>query len=319
MGSFPVSVCCRRKRANPAPSSALNLISCRKPTALKHRLLLFTFLVFVVSVSAQWHLGVFAGGANYLGELNDDPYRRTKPALGLSINCDLSERLSLRSGLTFGGLQGADKYGQTQFVRETRNLSFQSFLSEFSLLGELNVFNLNRINWTPYGFAGVAVFRFNPYVRDGGNKIFLHPLTTEGQGLPGGEGKVYSLTQLAIPFGGGLKFNLNDDLRLGFEVGLRHLFTDYLDDVSTNYPDAGALLAAKGPTAVALSYRGDEVPGENAIYPDNGFPGKGATRGNPKTRDWYYFTGFHLTYRLKAGFGRAGGGKNKFGCPVVPM
>lgn len=271
------------------------------------------------SAFSQMHVGIFAGGASYLGELNDDPYRRTKPAIGLSLNYDLTNRLSLRTGLTIGSLEGADKYGQTQFVKETRNLSFQSSLTELSLLAEFNVFNLNNINWTPYGFAGIALFRFNPYIVDNGSKIYLHPLTTEGQGLPGSEGKIYNLTEFAVPFGGGLKFNVGEKMRLGFEVGLRRLFTDYLDDVSTAFPDAGALLSAKGPLAVQYSYRGDEVPGENAAYPDNGYPTKGATRGNPKTKDWYYFTGVHLTFRLGNGKLFSGGRRGKYGCPVVPL
>ena len=125
-------------------------------------------------------------------------------------------------------------------------------------------------------------------------KYYLKPLSTEGQGLPGyPDKKTYSLTQLAIPFGGGVKFAVTDNLHLGLEVGFRKLFTDYLDDVSTTYADPADLLVARGQLAVDMSYRGDDVG--NPIY-----PAKGAGRGGPNYNDTYYFTGLHLTYRLAA-------------------
>jgi hypothetical protein len=60
-------------------------------------------------------------------------------------------------------------------------------------------------------------------------------LSTEGQGIYPDK-KPYSLWQPTIPFGGGVKFAITENLRIGFEIGLRKLFTDYLDDVSTSYP-----------------------------------------------------------------------------------
>jgi len=283
---------------------------------------LFFFLLFSVQTAfSQFHLGAFVGGSSYLGEVNNKPLTRYKPALGLSVNYELTDRIMLRGGYTFGKLEAADKYSQADFVKQTRNLSFQSKLSEFSLIGELTIFNLYNINWSPYAFAGLAVYRFNPYVVDSGQKVYLQPLSTEGQGLPGSSLDPYKLTQFAIPFGGGIKLNVSDNIRLGFEMGIRRLFTDYLDDVSGFYPDAGELLNAKGPKAVQLSYRGDEAPGERPGYPDVGFPVKGVERGGPSKKDWYYFTGIHLTFRLGGGYGStfASGGKRQYGCPVVPM
>jgi hypothetical protein len=282
---------------------------------------LFLLLFFFAKTAfSQFHIGAFVGGASYLGELNDQPFKRTKPAIGLSINYELSDRLMVRSGFTFGKLEGADRYSGTEMQKQIRNLSFQSSLTEFNLMGELTIFNLYNINWSPYGFAGIAVYHFNPYVQDSGQKVFLQPLSTEGQGLPSSQQAPYKLTQIAIPFGGGIKFNLNENIRLGVELGLRRVFTDYLDDVSGFYPDQAELLNAKGPTAVRLSYRGDEVPGESTEFPDNGFPSKGVQRGGPNSKDWYYFTGLHLTFRLGGGDGRtSAGGKRSYGCPSVPM
>ena len=273
--------------------------------------LAFLFICFTNSAFAQsFHVGVFGGISNYQGDLVDKVYvmRFTKPAIGITGNYDISTRVTLRGGFTFGTVAGDDKYNRESV--SFRNLNFKSKISEFSLLGEFNVFSLDAIRWTPYAFGGVAIFHFNPYTSDSTNeKIFLKPLSTEGQGIAGYDAKPYSLTQLSIPLGGGIKYSISDNVRLGFEVGLRKLFTDHLDDVSTTYADEADLLAARGPQAVDLAYRGDELPGGQP------YPAKGAQRGGAKEKDWYYFTGLHVTFRLGAG----GGGRGKYGCPSVPL
>lgn len=270
-------------------------------------------LIFFSSFSfaQSFHVGVFGGVSNYQGDLVDKFYvmRFTKPAIGVTGNYDISTRVTLRGGLTFGAVEGDDKYNRESV--SFRNLNFKSKISEISLLAEFNVFSLDAIRWTPYAFGGVALFHFNPYTSDSANdKIFLKPLSTEGQGITGYDTKPYSLTQLSIPLGGGIKYSISENVRLGFEVGLRKLFTDHLDDVSTNYADEFDLLAARGPQAAELAYRGDELPGGQP------YPPKGAQRGGAKEKDWYYFTGLHLTFRLGAG---SGGGRGKYGCPSVPL
>jgi hypothetical protein len=163
------------------------------------------------------------------------------------------------------------------------------------------------------------LYHFDPYTYDTANqKVYLHPLTTEGQGLPQ-YGKPYALTQLAIPFGAGLKFKLTERVILGAEIGLRKLFTDYLDDVSTNYAAASDLLQARGQQAVDLAFRSDELVGGTTNYPE-----KGTQRGGSSVKDWYYFSGIHLSFRFgNSGSGsngkRSGGRSSSLGCPKVPM
>ncbi|HUS00550.1 MAG TPA: hypothetical protein VMY77_02420, partial [Chitinophagaceae bacterium] len=164
----------------------------------------------------------------------------------------------------------------------------------------------------PYVFAGIGYFHFNPYTEvTPGNKIFLKPLSTEGQGFVSGQ-VPYNLSQFSIPFGGGIKLSLSDDVRVGVELSLRKTFTDYLDDVSTIYVDDNILLANRGQLAVDLAYRGDDVG--SGPYPVEGTP-----RGTLAAKDWYYFTGVTLSFRLGAGGGGGGRGgrKSKVGCPAV--
>lgn len=264
---------------------------------------------------AQLQIGVFGGIANYQGDLVDKLYKRSKGAFGLTVGYPLSSRVTLRAALNFAKVAGADSLNKQPDLK-LRNLSFQSPITEFSVRAEVNTFDLDVKSWSPYVFGGLAVYHFDPYTIDrNGNKVFLQPLSTEGQGLPGYGTKPYPLTQLAIPFGGGIKYNISDNIQVAFEIGLRKLFTDYLDDVSGNYPDRTDLLNAKGQQAVDLSYRGNELAGGNPSY-----PAKGITRGSPKYKDWYYFTGFHLIFKLP-GSGSSGsfsgGGKRKgYGCPT---
>ncbi len=276
------------------------------------RKLLFLISIFTSGfVSAQtFHLGVFGGLSNYQGDLTDKAYQRntTKSAFGITGTYELTNRLNLRGGLTFAKIAGDDKWNNE--TAKLRNLNFTSKITELNLLAEFNVFNLESIRWTPYAFGGLAIYHFNPFTSDsGGYKTFLQPLSTEGQGLQGYGTKPYSLTQLALPFGGGIKYAVTDNIRLGLEVGMRKLFTDHLDDVSTTYADAADLLAAKGPKAVELAYRGDEVPAGNLSYPT-----KGAQRGGAAQKDWYYFSGLNLTFRLN---NSGSGGKKGFGCPAT--
>ncbi len=266
---------------------------------------LFTF-------AQKLHADLFGGITTYQGELQGKRFAidQSNIALGLGASYDLSEKFILRSGFTYGVLQGNDQKNTAAKDVEARNLSFKSALTELHLGLEYNLFRLEGKSLTPYLFAGVAAFHFNPYTKDvAGNKVFLKPLSTEGQGLAAyPDRKNYKLTQLALPFGGGIKFKVSDDLQIGLELGLRKLFTDYIDDVSNTYVDASLLQAAKGSQAVELAYRGDEV------NPLSTYPGDGAQRGTPKTKDWYYFSGLRISKLLNSS---GGGGKNKLGCPQV--
>lgn len=258
------------------------------------------------------HLGIFGGLAAYNGDLADKlfPKKVSNGAIGITASYELKDQVMIRSGLTYSVVGGADRYN-TKPDLILRNLSFETSITELSLLGEYYFRNLYSAKFSPYVFGGLAVFHFNPYTYDAsGQKFFLKPLGTEGQGIAG-YGKPYGLTQLALPLGGGIKYAINYNLRIGVELGLRKLFTDYLDDVSGNYADESDMLNGNGAIALDLSYRGDEVPGGSFIY-----PAKGAQRGSPKYKDIYYFTGVHLTYRLSTSGGGDPMRRNRNGCPV---
>jgi hypothetical protein len=245
---------------------------------------------------AQWNVNLFGGFANYIGDLQSKVYttQQSNGAFGAGLQYDLSEHFSVLGNGSFGRISAADGYSNQADLR-ARNLNFESKIYEGNLLLEYNIFDLHSHKLTPYLFAGAALFHFNPYAYDTtGKKVYLRSLSTEGEGLPGYK-KEYSLFQISIPFGGGIKFRVSDRVVLAYEIGMRKTFTDYLDDVSGPYISQATLLAAKGPEAVEMAYRGNELK-DGAAYPAAGTP-----RGGPKYKDWYYMSGLRVTIALNDG------------------
>jgi hypothetical protein len=262
---------------------------------MKKFLLLAISTLALSFVHAQFHVNLFGGFSNYFGDLQSQAYtaQQSHVGVGAGLQYDLTGHFSLLTNLTYGRVGAADSYNRQPDLK-ARNLSFQSQILEGNILAEYNLFDLNDHTFTPYIFAGLAVYHFDPYAYDrGGRKVYLKPLATEGEGLAQyPDSKPYALTQLAIPFGGGVKFRVSDHVVLSYEIGLRKLFTDYLDDVSNRYVDQALLLNARGAEAVEMAYRGTEVKG------GAGYPAAGAVRGNPGHKDWYYFSGLRVSIAL---------------------
>lgn len=248
---------------------------------------LFIFLIPLVVGAQNFHLSFKGGFAGYQGDLKqkDISFRQMKFVGSLGARYDLTEHIVARTHFSLGSLKADDSKNKDQFLKN-RNLSFQSKLFEWELGAQYNIFNLNYKWWTPYVFAGGALFHFNPTALDAaGNRIKLQPLSTEGQGFVPGK-KAYKRTQLAIPFGIGAEYVVTEDLRVGLELGYRKTFTDYIDDVSTRYVDETALFAARGQLAVDMAYKGI-----------GSYPVAGTVRGSEKNKDAYYFLQLTLVWR----------------------
>lgn len=276
---------------------------------------LFCTIHTLVPATAQWQIGLAGGTSHYVGDLTEKLFigPLTRAAFGLQIRYGIGQHLVLRGGGMLARVAGHDRY-QSRLNLRARNLSFESNLAEASGVLELHGFGVDKKRWSPYVFGGLALFYFNPYTFDAtGSQVFLRPLRTEGQGFPGYPvQELYPTVQWALPFGGGVRYNLTDKWLVHFEFGLRKLFTDYLDDVSTTYADPADLLQYAGPRAVALAYRADELPGGNEVP-----PAKGDQRGGAARKDYYYFTTIGLSLRL--GEGGAFGSDSRrsgYGCPV---
>lgn len=253
------------------------------------KITLIVCLIFPLLLSAQYtELGLIAGISNYQGDLSPVSLRtslgRTHASFGAFGRYNMNNYVSVKLGLTYGRISGSDADNN-----RARNLSFRSDLLDVSVTGEFNIlgfqpYALERV-FSPYVFAGVGLVHFNPLAQYEGEWVELQPLGTEGQGITGNAAK-YNLVQIVIPFGGGLKYAINDTWTLGAELGFRKTFTDHLDDVSGAYVDEDILLANNGELSAALANRTGEAVTA------------GSLRGNPDNPDWYIFTGFSVSYNF---------------------
>jgi hypothetical protein len=280
------------------------------------KLIFFILFIPAFAHSQNFHFSARVGASNYLGDLKDG----LKPFSGLNLlgslgaRYDLAEKITARGYFSLTSLEADDKNGNASM--KLRNLNFQTKLFEFELSASYNIFSFNERWWSPYVYAGIGFFHFNPYTKDGfRNKVYLHKLTTEGQGIVVGA-EPYKKTQFSIPLGLGIERTLGEDTRMGIEFGYRKIFTDYLDDVSHNYADETVLRNARGQQAVDLAWRGDEYNG--APYPTGG-----TMRGNNENNDGYYYIALTFTLRYffdkyKQVAGIPGGRKEKrVGCPAT--
>ncbi|MEL6866236.1 MAG: DUF6089 family protein [Bacteroidota bacterium] len=271
-------------------------------------LLLICFFIFQATGFSQFfEIGGFMGVSNYAGDLTPNAYvsKEYNMAMGLVARYNMMHNLSFKASFIKGAISGTDEHSTVYSGRRIRNLSFQSDIYELSLQAEFNIIGYdvleNITQLSPYLLAGISTFYFNPRAYYDNRWHELQPLGTEGQGLDG-YGKKYSRVQIAIPMGIGMKVSITEKANLAFEAGFRKTFTDYLDDVSTAYPNPDDLAEVSNLTA-KLSYRMDEYDPTLNIDPTNG------TRGNPDHKDWYMFTGMTFTFNL---------GMNSVGTRPIP-
>jgi len=264
------------------------------------------------------------GGAAGLGRtfIKDIDYPPTKLSKGLFVGIAPNEWLGFRLAFNTGVLEGDDKEapnkGGDEVTRLQRNLNFESRLLEGYAAVEfyptvfIEQYEDLKGKFRPYGIIGIGVYHFNPKTKDNsGNWVALQPLHTEGQGFPEyPDRKNYKLTQAEIPMGFGFKYYLKENMFIGLEVLHRKLFTDYVDDVSTNYIDPvyfdKYLTPANAALARQLNYRGTY---SSVTRPSDVV---GAKRGDPKQNDAFFSTILRLGWRLR----EMSGAERQLRCPL---
>jgi hypothetical protein len=196
-------------------------------------------------ISQRSEIGGGLGIFNYTGDLvRTYDLTTAKPAATVFYRSNISKVISFRTSLTGGQLAASDQNDPLDAFATKRAASFDLFLLELSGAFEYHFLDWRddkrKLRFTPYLFAGVALFSIS--------------------GTPNKTAE-YSTVQMAIPFGGGMKYVLNPNYYISFEIGIRKTFFDYLDNVSGGDPSF-----------------------KNYQY------------GNPNDYDNYFFTGITLTY-----------------------
>jgi hypothetical protein len=278
--------------------------------------LLLLLLPFSGLAQKKLNIGIFGGFANYSGDLQARRFTLNQAGGTFAgfLSYEIAPKWSIRGTLQYGRIGADDKKGIPSL--RARNLNFKTILYEASLVADYSFNDLHSKYFSPYVFGGLAVFHFNPYTFDSSGKfVLLHDLGTEGQGLREYPGrKMYSRNQISIPFGGGIRLRISENIVIGYEIGFRKTFTDYLDDVSTTYVDEATLASQRGRKAVEMAYRGGELKNGSKQYPLNG-----TVRGGSKYKDWYYFSGITISVGLTNDEGKLFGkkvGKGSVDCPT---
>jgi len=196
------------------------------------------------SIVQEGEFGLSAGAAHYFGDLNTSAHiNRPKLALGAFFRKQFGNYIALRVGAHFAQLGYSDIYNTGNEYEHRRNLSFNTNIWELAVQGDFNFFKFvpgdPYYGFTPYITLGIGAFSYDPYAFYQGQKVFLRPLGTEGQGTTAyPDRKPYGTMALCFPFGVGVKYNWNDRMNIGFEIVHRFTNTDYLDDVSQTYVGA---------------------------------------------------------------------------------
>lgn len=255
-------------------------------------LIFFTFFSNPANsqVVSSTEIGIMGGSSYYLGDINNKHFDYMMPSGGIVIRKNIDRRIVVKGELLLGYIRGDDSRNSNDSAKLNRNLHFRSPIYELSGQVEFNFLPYETGNslypWTPFVFAGVSLFRFNPQAEaDNGEWVALQPLVTEGQGTPEFQDrKKYALTQFSIPMGGGFKVAVNKTFNIILEYGIRKTFTDYLDDVSTTYTGGNLLVSKKSNEMSDKSLNGPQA--------------RGFQRGDSKNNDWYTFTGITLSFKL---------------------
>lgn len=257
--------------------------------------------------------GGYGKGSHFLKDLNLEETRFMK---GAFVSIYPTNWIGLRVAGQLTYLSAKDNNISTNGIHETyrkeRNLDFKSNVWE--VYAALELFPLMIFNkyddydprLKPYGFVGVGLFRFNPkgsLTSTNGTKTWheLHPLRTEGQGMTEYPAKKpYNLTQVNIPMGFGLKYELSERINVATELLYRKTFTDYIDDVSTSYINANYFDRYLPAQQAALARElHDKVVAGTPVRRTS--PGK--QRGNPKNNDAYFSTVIKIGIKLGDTYG----------------
>ena len=269
----------------------------KKTKILKYYILCFIMTICDSSIlSAQSfvpynEIGLVGGTSYYLGDLNKTHFNSIQIGGGLVFRRNIDRRFAYKAETIFCSLQADDRENTSDPIATDRGLHFKSRLYEFSAQLEFNFLPYEIGNplytWTPFLFTGGSVFHFNPMAESStGTWVYLQELGTEGQETPAfPERKKYSLVQFAIPMGGGLKFSIGKSANIILAYGIRKLFTDYLDDVSTTYPGS-AVMQPYGQLAQEMS----DPTGTHI---------RDQQRGDSQNNDWYSFFGITISIKFQ--------------------
>lgn len=228
----------------------------------------------------SWEFGLNNGIINYAGDLNNPKFftKSSHPCLGIYSQYFITDNISLKPTLIWGQFSGSDvNLGETHYGR---NFSFLT-----------NLYQLNtQVVWQPFGHVkylekNKSWYRgkLSPYFHIGLGLFYIKPkvnFNVEGETLNmiKDRGNEKNLL-VSIPFGSGLRYEINQQWVVGTEFSTQSPFNDYLDGISyaANPKKNDWFHSIVIQFAYRLKYQKDMdkdgIPDEEDLCPDiSGFP-----------------------------------------------
>lgn len=226
----------------------------------------------------NWEVGVGAGAAGYMGDLNpNNPLKFSGINAGGFVKLNLDPYWSLGLHYNYGKIAADDAQSSNADFQQ-RNLKFYAPIHEVSAQVDFNFLEYfsggGSKHFTPYIYAGIGGVLFNPKREYQGETRNLRLYLTEDQRNP------YRNYAIIHPYGAGVKFKLKSNFSLFSQIGYRTAFTDNMDDVSGVYhritTDNEVRKFLANPALDQRSY--------------------GSQRGDSRKRDTYLFAQMGISY-----------------------
>ncbi|MDX9883892.1 MAG: DUF6089 family protein [Prolixibacteraceae bacterium] len=232
---------------------------------------------------------------------------------GAFVRYNFNPRVSARLQLMNGSIKGEGEFDSNPWVFGPKNMT------SLSLMGEVNFFKYllgrKETPFTTYLLGGIGigmypydcnymrmklgVRRYNMFLeRIDDDYVALDPVVGYLDDLVIviderlDENYSENIMALQIPFGFGVKFNLNEKMGIGFELLVNRYFSDKID----NLDDPRKYYTVEMPPSVDVD--GVRTPG---VYQLQGFNDKW------HNNDYTAYLGLHLTYKINL---------SKKACPV---
>lgn len=265
------------------------------------------------------------GGANSDTKKYFNEWNKKNLAYGAYVGMMYQDFIGLRLQATFGKIQANDwdikvsppdvsgktPSEQSKLMEKTgnllskkyRNMNFHSNIAEIALIAEFHPMRLHYYEdgppaLSPYVTAGIGYYHFKPTADYNGVNVDLRSLSLEGQGFPEYPDMAkYSTTQVNVPIGIGVRYEVSEKVNVRLEFMHRILFTDYLDDAGSRKwvnPNVFDNNLSEVQAAYAKVLYNPAIPVPQKYWIGNySFPP--ARRANPDDNDAY------LTFSLRVG------------------
>lgn len=261
-------------------------------TRMLNKQRLFYFLVFLLigfgAKGQTIELGIAAGGAGYIGDLNQkQPLKISGLSAAAYVKMNLDPYWAVGLHYAYGKIKANDAKSDNSQFRD-RNINFKTPLNEVSLQVDFNFFDYfaggGTKMFTPYLFTGIGTVLFSPKATYDGVEYNVRHYKTEG-----GNGVPYKNYTFNILYGAGAKVRLKENWGLFTSIGYRTAYSDYLDDVSRKYPSPSTWPEGDSPELRTTRQRLSDPS-----LSQYGAPG--VQRGDFRKRDTYMFVGIGISY-----------------------